>query len=740
MIFEKLSNPFENLSIDEKKIALDEIGKVNLLDYHNSLLELRKILSEYNPIVILSHLSDYALTIGAGDEGVETTFKRQIEQPHIEICQALILQIEYEKLKHKTPSFETFQKIIDLLEKLLLSNQLKNSSSNTLDLEKKDFTINAIREEVIAHTQYVRNWGNFSQLNTITDELYHKFDRELLETYHFQSSHIIGFFNYLVKEIEKDATKKLNLFREVRQQVTTKEMVYKYCSFIDENRQDAEKLIQFLSQNKIVDKEDVFGVLYHNYVDTILASSFIFNINNIAKALNCKVNIIVSLVTEFSYMFGALADYNSEHLFLGNPVWTKPIIVLSEEEFFCSNPVSFFSFISRVFDDLIEKIDAQKLSEVKAQYLESKIEQIVKSKFPNEIILKSFKWNKYENDLLLFVDTYIVIFEAKSGKITDSALRGSSSRLKKKIKELLIAPNIQSKRLKDKLEFLIANPHKKDSLRKKLPIVLSENHRVLRVSVTLEYFATLASNIVSLKNTEWIPSDYSPCPTMNIASFETLFDIFDNQIQLINYLEIREELEGKVNYRGDELDLIASYMQTHLNFGDVNNNASLYLVGMSNEIDKYYQSKEIGIDINKPKPIINDFFQKILIELAIRKPHGWLLMGSCIYRLSPDDQSKISQTIIKLKENVKKNWAKQGHDNTIIYTPLKSYKYVFSLVVFCDKNKNDRYTLFDNSIGVALEVEHVEYCLGIGINLDRSDVPYILIAVSNKSDNMEGMK
>ena len=721
--FEKCNHPFENFSINEKKIALDEIGKVNLLDYQNSLLELRKILGEYNPIVILSYLSDYGLTIGAGDEGIDNTSKRQIEQPHIEICQALILQIEPEKLNKKTPSFEVFQNIIDLLEKLLLSNQLKNSSSNTLDLEKKDFSINAIREEVIAHTQYVRNWGNFSQLNTITSELYQKFDKKLLEIYHFQSSHIIDFFNYLVKEIGENATKKFKLFREVKQQVTTEEMVYIYHNFIDENKEDAEKLIQFLSRNKIVEKEDIFVVLYHHYVDTRLSSSFIFNINNVAKALNCEVNIIVSLVTEFSYIFGALKDSNSEHIFLGNPVWTKPIIILSEEEFFCSNPISFFSFISRVFDSLIEKIDAQKLSKVKAEYLESKIEQIVQSKFPNETILKSFKWNKYENDLLLFVDIYIVIFEAKSGKITDSALRGSSSRLKKKIKELLIAPNVQSKRLKDKLEFLIGNPHKKDSLREKLPIILTENHRVLRVSVTLEYFATLASNIASLKNTEWIPSDYSPCPTMNIASFETLFDIFDNQIQIINYLEMREELEEKVNYKGDELDLMASYMETHLNFGDVKSNASLHLVGMSSE------TQEIGIYINKPKPIINDFFQKILIELEKKKPHGWLLMGSCIYRLSPDDQSNITQALIKLKENVRKNWDKEGHDNTIVYALSK---YAFSLVVFCNGNKDKRYTLFDNSIEVALEREHVEYCLGIGINLDRSDVPYILIAVSNK--------
>ena len=115
-------------------------------------------------------------------------------------------------------------------------------------------------------------------------------------------------------------------------------------------------------------------------------------------------------------------------------------------------------------------------------------------------------------------------------------------------------------------------------------------------------------------------------------------------------------------------------------------------------------------------------------------------MGSYIYRLSPDDQSNITQGLIELKENVRKNRDKEEHDNSIIYTLPKLSKYAFSIVVFCNENKDKRYTLFDNSMGVALEIEHVEYCLGIGINLDRSDVPYILIAVSNKSDNMERMK
>ncbi len=64
-----------------------------------------------------------------------------------------------------------------------------------------------------------------------------------------------------------------------------------------------------------------------------------------------------------------------------------------------------------------------------------------------------------------------------------------------------------------------------DALRDSLPIDLKGIHKIIRVSVTLEDFATLQSNLSRFSETGWLPKGFIPCPTMNLSDFETLFDI-----------------------------------------------------------------------------------------------------------------------------------------------------------------------------------------------------------------------
>lgn len=730
---EILEHPFAGLSQSERKEVIEEVQKNAIENYDNSLIKLQSLLKEYNPIVVLSQLSNYALLKGMGDEIVNAS-SRSISQAHVEMCQALLLQINPEELNVKSPSPEILQRIIDSLESLLESKLYKNWDSNILNLSEEDINIRYFRDYVTAHTQSVRNWGNFRQVNNISSELYGKFDDALTEKYGFSSSQVIRFFNYLIKEIEKSSTDMFKAFREIKQSENIKNMVYQYHNFIDTNPSETKSLLQLLEKHNVTDKDDVFkGVIYPYHVDQFLPRIYIFNYKLVSKELDFSEEIIKSILENFVYVLGELKEYKIEHLFLDNPVWIKPLIMISEEDFFCPVPQLFFSFILKTFDNLIENIDNNNLSNKKSEYLERKIDEIVKTRFSEAIIKSSFKWEKYENDLVIFIDTYIIIFEAKSGKITDSALRGSPDRLKKKINELLIEPNEQSKRLKDKLIYLIDNPDTEDAIRNKLPVQLTENHKVLRVSVQLEYFASLQSNIIALKKTGWIPNDFIPCPSMNIGAFETLFDILENPIQIINYLEMREEIEEKVKYHGDELDLIATYIDNRFNF--INTDSAIQMIaGTSKSIDDYYQLIDAGMKANKPRPKINNFFKKILTQLEDRKPHGWILMGSVIYRLLPNDQRRIVDMLNELKESVEKNWAIDGHKNMIIYCPPLLSEYAFCFVSFNNKNKEKRHAFFDDAILKALEPKHVKYCLAIAKNIDMIDMPYAMIGISNKED------
>lgn len=583
--YDVIEHPFSNVSKEDIVTTIDKTRTKSIADYQTSLDSLIGIFEEYNIVTILSYLSDISLMGGIGNNEIQS-FSSSLEQSELEVCQALIFHIDFDKSGNKRPTFEVFQEIIDLLKNLLQSNISKMSDSKFLDLSIKNKNIQHFKEYMISHTQYVRNWGTFNQVKRISSELYGQYDNELSESYGFTISQTNKFFNYLISSVEKDATEKLLAFRRIKNSSTIEEMAYIYHEFIKVEKSETDSFFKFLEKHNITDKEYIFmELIYPHYSDVILPSHYIFNYKEVANTLNIQVDVIVSILNTFSYQPKEDENINIEHIFLNNPVWTKPIIILDEESFFCPNPMLYFSFILKIFDELIDNINTKKLSERKAEYLEAKIEQIVKNRLPHAKIYKSFKWDKYENDLVVFIDTYILIIEAKSGKITDSALRGSPDRLKKKVKELLISPSVQSQRLKDKIEYLIKNPTKKDPLRDKIPMVLNEYCKVLRVSVTFEYFAFLQSGIMLLDETGWIPNNFVPCPTMNIAAFETVFDIFDNSIELINYLEMREELELNVKYQGDELDLIAYYLDTHLVLGGISSSAHLVLTGQAKKID-----------------------------------------------------------------------------------------------------------------------------------------------------------
>ncbi|MCD4754537.1 MAG: hypothetical protein K8R75_01845, partial [Deltaproteobacteria bacterium] len=343
------------------------------------------------------------------------------------------------------------------------------------------------------------------------------------------------------------------------------------------------------------------------------------------------------------------------------------------------------------------------------------------------------KWKhdnaEYETDLITFIDSHAVIVEAKSGKISDPALRGAPARLKKHIEEILIAPNIQSKRLKQRLEELIANPGIDDELRVKLPVDLNSIHKIIRVSVSLEDFGSIQANVAQLRETGWLPEDFEPCPIMNIADFETLFDFLDHPVQIIHYLERRQELEKVLGYMGDELDLMGLYIGTLFNVGDIDPEANFVISEMSSPLDAFYNSRDAGVDIPKPKPKISALFSGIFEQLEKRHTPRWTEIGVILNRFSPEDQRQLVKLVEKIKKIVRKNWMVEGHKNIAIVTPPKASEYALCYVVYNDYNANKRNDFIQKAAMLGLEPEHIKKCLVIAKNMDRNDVNYHFIGL-----------
>lgn len=601
---------------------------------------------------------------------------------------------------------------------------------------KEQTAVFFLQERIRANTQGARSWGYFSQVKIISKELYSYFDELLLKKVGFRTSDVIDIFDYMVSSIEETLSTRRKLLSELYRIKKSKDLVYKYCEITDQSLEWADTFIE-KSRVESAPVKSIFEMLLFRY-DLRLYENFIFYPKNIGKALGISEQIVSDILDKFSLQIGDLSEFNTEHIFLANPIWDKHVIKLAENTYFCPIPQLFFSFVLKSFYKTIEEFAGKKLRDRRANYLEEKIEEIVKRRFPEAETVKGVKWKQgdvgYETDLITFIDSYAIVVEAKSGKITDSARRGSKDRLKKYITDILVAPNEQSKRLRNKLYELIKYPSLNDELRKKLPVELNGIHKVLRISVTLENIAFLQANISSLESTGWIPKDFEPCPTMNLANFETLFDILEHPVQIIHYLERRVEMEGVLKYFGGELDLLGWYMNTLFNFGNFQEeNANLNITKMSSIIDKYYVSKDKGVDLPKPKPKMSALFAGILTQLEQRHPHRWTEMGAILHRFSPEDQDKLIR-LIKVQERiVQSSWMIEKHNNVIVCNPPRSSEYALCYILCKNGNYERRYEFVENATQLGLKQDHVKYCLVIAKNMDRNDLDYHFIALSEKA-------
>lgn len=727
-----IPNPFGDMDDNVRKKAIQEITQNSEKIYQESLTKIKDILHHYDPVTLLSIISSYGLTVGVSDNGIQakdSDFK--IHQAHLELCQGFALQIKPEELQRQPFGPDVVKELWDSLNSLMNAHNyrgLAQGLENELDDAK---AVRLVQQEIRGNTRMVRNWGYFSQVKTISQEIYGYFDKALEATYGFSATNIIQLFQLLINEIENANSSRYRALSNLYKLKDKTQLVFKYHEMIG---QPSDKANQFINgiDIKSIPYKSLFSMLMSHY-DLWLPDNYKFLPRYLSEKLGADESIVKKILDEFSYEWGGLESYETEYLYLSNPVWLRPIIKLETNEYFCVFPQVFFSFVIPSLDRLVEIIDKDALSNRRATHLEEKIVEIINRRFPESNTVSGVKWKydsaEYETDLITFIDSHAVIVEAKSGKISDPALRGAPARLKKHIEEILIAPNIQSKRLKQRLEELLTNPEINDGLHDKLPVDLNSIHKIIRVSVSLEDFGSIQSNVAQLKETGWLPIDFEPCPTMNIADFETLFDFLDHPLQIIHYLQRRQELENVLGYMGDELDLMGLYLETLFNVGDIDPEANFVISEMSSPLDAFYNSRDAGVDIPKPKPIISPLFLGILGQLEKRRTPRWTEIGVILHRFSPEDQSQLTKMVKKIKKNVRKKWMIEGHKNIAVVVPPRASEYALCYVVYNDHNASKRDEFIQKAAMVGLEAEHIKQCLVIAKNVDKDDLNYHFIGL-----------
>jgi hypothetical protein len=118
-----MDNPLSGLTEEQRKKVIDEIGDGNKKTYQEALGKIRIILEKYDSVMLISIMACYGLTTGAGDKGVESKEKYgNLNQSHVEVLQALFLQVEENKNGWEAVTPDVVQEIWDTLTDLSSSH------------------------------------------------------------------------------------------------------------------------------------------------------------------------------------------------------------------------------------------------------------------------------------------------------------------------------------------------------------------------------------------------------------------------------------------------------------------------------------------------------------------------------------------------------------------------------------------------------------------------------------------
>lgn len=595
-----------------------------------------------------------------------------------------------------------------------------------------------LQERLRSHTHFVRNWGFYRRVIRISRSLYAPLNVIYERIVGLSATNVIAIFEGLVAQTERALTVRIEQLGTVFEAKSVEECAVAFYRFFPDMKGTPDDLISVVLKRDL--SLEQLQWLIQIQADLRLPEIFTFSCTDLASRFDISSEALKHALNALSCKFGDLSDENPRHFFLTNPVWLKPVIDLADGRYFCPMPQLFFSFIFRILDGLLAGDEKARTAcqNRRSQFLEDEVAAIFQTAFSGTEPIKHFKWREaeteFETDLVLPIDSYLILVEAKSGSISWPALRGAPDRAKRHIQKLIVDPAIQSARLAANLLRLKSDEKIESDLPQPLPFDVKSIRKIIRLSVTLEDFATIQSNVEALKQTGWLDQALMLAPTMTLADQEIVFDILTDTPEKLHYLVRRAELEEHLTYFGDELDLLGWYLETGFNIGEVEFGEHPLNVGtMSEVIDDYYVARDQGVRSQKPVLMSTKWWLDMRQEIERKHPEHWSEAAVMLLNVSYEDQQKLEKLFRPIVNRIKENRRDPHRDNVLILRSPNWQRDSFAVVAYRESHHDRRDQLIQEIVEKIFEDGDKKRCLVIGVNVDRAQYPYSFIAVSERA-------
>lgn len=249
------------------------------------------------------------------------------------------------------------------------------------------------------------------------------------------------------------------------------------------------------------------------------------------------------------------------------------------------------------------------------------------------------------------------------------------------------------------------------------------------IGVTLSDLGMTSTNLkqlikagVTKKNIENLATSIS------LTDLEVVFDLLPNTAEKLHYLQRRRELESNIEYIGDELDLLAWYLDDGFNLGKNQEKYGLFKMDLkSKQLDHYIIGTANNEKVTKPSLRRSPWWIDILNRLESKKPEHWITISYLLHNFNYEDQIILSKMKDQLTNAILTGKTEKRH-NWILLTNAET-KRQFTIAIYCytDNLKNERDDMMSDIL-YSKEMEGMKGALVIAINVNQKHYPYSSLA------------
>ncbi|WP_307531032.1 hypothetical protein [Pedobacter sp. W3I1] len=741
--FEASFDGTEESTFEERLDALKTIGKNASENFTEKYHKIKYWIGTHDQPKLISFVFYYFMVAKAGYD--EEAMKGSIEfQPYYqELLQAFALTLprNYDVRPFSAEVGEFKKDFMEIGE----CYRLKQFNFPASVLSADDLPFHLLRTEMIMNTTAVRNWSYDHQMKKVTLDLAAAVSPAFTAHHGFDPVVFLQLLYSMTEEVEE----RINIHRlktvEIMRHNHYEKIFDAYEAHFPTGKTDQrgrKKLWKMFGKSSLRLKQ-----MFLMHSDLFLEDLFTFDFPTLESLAEGKISAekLQEAFGLISLNFGDLADFDPDHFLLSNPVQQKPFIKLDEKKIFSG----LWSVMTHFSMGLLESLCAMneklrnKYNEIRGTYLENEIAKLFRSSFPMAKVYPGSLWHgkdgkRYENDLLVIINKFALVIEAKAGTVSPPAKRAAPDRLFKTLRELIEEPSEQALRF---IEFLQENPGELSLKVKKGPnnrFSSAELKYFIPLGVTLSHLGMMGSNLKQLINAGVTDKKIEELATsVSLTDLQVVFDLLPFAAEKIHYLQRRRELEANIQYMGDELDLLAWYLDEGFNFGKDLEKIGLFKMDLkSKELDNYIIGTAHGEKVIKPELTKTRWWKDMLIRLEEKQFQTWLETSYILLNVPIDLQQYLEKFVDEQEQKMHNGKAEFLHNWILLETADKERQFTIAGYSYYDRLREER----DDIMGDILYDARMDGAKGklvIGMNIDKPHYPYSVLGCWLSSELFE---